>query len=118
MSSARDIADNLAAIGDYGLFTLAWRYISALKGSKVDGIIEECEKFYEQRKEREGQLMTKLTEQDIELFEETVKLLDGVLTEMFHEIVENLAGSLAEPEPEGHGLTIINGGLSGSIEKN
>ena len=32
MPNSMDLADNLAAISDYGLFLLTWKYISSLQG--------------------------------------------------------------------------------------
>jgi hypothetical protein len=118
MPNPRDLADNLAAISDYGLFLLTWKYISALDGYEEE-VFQECEAIYESRREREGQLQTKLVEQDLEIFEETLIALDTMLSSRIRDIVNNLVEELSPPVEEPKpGLRVIDGGLSGSVEKN
>tara|TARA_R100000908_G_C3750422_1_gene145047 strand:+ start:212 stop:571 length:360 start_codon:yes stop_codon:yes gene_type:complete len=119
MRNPRDLADNLAAISDYGLFLLTWKYISTLRAQHNDEIFDGCEEIYESRREREGQLQTKLVEQDLEIFEETLKALDDLVTSRVRDIVDNLIEELSPPVEEPKpGLRVIDGGLSGSVEKN
>jgi hypothetical protein len=117
MPNPRDLADNLAAISDYGLFLLTWKYISALDGYEEE-VFQECEKIYESRREREGELQTRLVYQDLEVFEETLIALDTMLSSRVRDIVNSLVEELSPPEEEPKpGLRVIDGGLSGSVEK-
>ena len=119
MPNSIDLADNLSAISDYGLFLLTWKYISSLRAEDNDEIFDGCEAIYESRREREGQLQTKLVEQDLEIFEETLVALDNLLTSRVRDIVDNLIEELSPPEEEPKlGLRVIDGGLSGSVGKN
>ena len=44
MHNPRNLADNLAAISDYGLFLLTWKYISSLQGEDFNEIFDGCER--------------------------------------------------------------------------
>tara|TARA_R110000851_G_C12986202_1_gene556844 strand:+ start:593 stop:1009 length:417 start_codon:yes stop_codon:yes gene_type:complete len=119
MHNPRNLADNLAAISDYGLFLLTWKYISSLQGEDFNEIFDGCEAIYESRREREGQLQTKLVEQDLEIFEETLVALDTMLSSRVRDIVNNLVEELSPPAEEPRlKLRVIDGGLSGSVGKN
>ena len=119
MHNPRNLADNLAAISDYGLFLLTWKYISRLQGEDFNEIFDGCEAIYESRREREGQLQTKLVEQDLEIFEETLVALDTMLSSRVRDIVNNLVEELSPPAEEPRlKLRVIDGGLSGSVGKN
>lgn len=112
---AEEIARKLETIDDYGLFMFAWETIAECRDPQL---IKACRGSVLRRMEEEGDFRTRAVHQSIQtthallhdVIEFSVSNIESVLSEM-------LSSAELDLEPPAPKLTVIEGGLSGSVEE-